>query len=605
MKKVLVVFCLLLVASPVFAAEKKFQLTVERARVQLGESVELRMKFDDVQNMPAPQIPPRDGFDTQYYGPSTMMQFINGKMSRSVTHVYSLRPLKEGQYHLGPFAFSYNGDRYVSNEITLTVESSGVSRGNQNVVSGSAQVGDVSLDDYVYLTMEVEKKKVYVNQIVPVIIKLYINQFSVREIQFPEIAHEGFSVADFDKPKQYREIVNGEYFDVVEFNTNIFATRTGEFSLGPAELECSLLLKRGSGRRRTSTFGDFFGDDFFDNFFASYDKKPITVKSSDIKFNVLSMPSEGKPRDFKGTLGSYNFTASISPKEVRVGDPITVTMKVEGKGNLNTVMLPQIESLDGFKTYDPHVTTSESGKTFEQILMPLDENVSAVPVITFSYFDVELGEYKTIKKGPFPIKVASVPEGEQNLRIVEMPHESAQPVIREVLGRDIVYIKEDLGAVFKAGQPLVKDFRYVAVHMLPPVLFFSSLILVKRQERLKTDVKYARRLNAPKNARKGINKAHEYLRKNDIEGFYDAVFKTLQEYIGNKFHVPVGGITVDAVNDIFKDKGIAVEQFEIMKKIFSDCDVARYAIANFKVENMQITYGELKTVIDYLEKVKL
>ena len=128
----------------------------------------------------------------------------------------------------------------------------GAPQGNQQE---SASAGSMQgLEDRVFLIMQVDKKKAYVNEIIPVTIKLYINRLTIRDIQFPELLHEGFSVDTFDKPNQYREALGGVGYDVIEFNTNIFATRPGELSLGPATLRCNLLIKKTSRRRSRSPF---------------------------------------------------------------------------------------------------------------------------------------------------------------------------------------------------------------------------------------------------------------------------------------------------------------------------------------------------------------
>ena len=72
--------------------------------------------------------------------------------------------------------------------------------------------------------MQVGKKRLYVNETTPLVIKLYVNGLAIRDIQYPQFPHQGFSVDKFATPRQYQETLNGIGYDVIEFNTNIFGT---------------------------------------------------------------------------------------------------------------------------------------------------------------------------------------------------------------------------------------------------------------------------------------------------------------------------------------------------------------------------------------------
>ena len=61
------------------------------------------------------------------------------------------------------------------------------------------------LEQRIYLTLQVPKSKAYLNEIVPVTIKMHINKLGVRDIQYPKFKHDGFSIGEFEKAKQYLE----------------------------------------------------------------------------------------------------------------------------------------------------------------------------------------------------------------------------------------------------------------------------------------------------------------------------------------------------------------------------------------------------------------
>ena len=122
---------------------------------------------------------------------------------------------------------------------------------------------------------------------------------------------------------------------------------------------------------------------------------------------------------------------------------------------------------------------------------------------------------------------------------------------------------------------------------------------------MNTDLRYARRLQAPAKARKGIKEIDRLLREGKTGAFFDAVFKTIREYLAARFHLPLGGITAITIEELVKEKNIASEVLEKIEMIFADCDMARYAPSQFGQNQLEDIFQGLKEIIDYLEKQKI
>lgn len=593
------VLCAAIFPAAVFAKELTFEASVNRNVVPLGQSIQLNLQFQDSRSVPAPELPDIDGFQSRYTGPSTMMSIVNGRMSSSITHMYRLVPLKTGKFRLGPFTIKHEGDTYTSNQLLVEVidASSGRSSAPQR-----SRSGETSLKDRLFLTLEAGKSKVYLNEMLPVTIKLYIGGMSVRDVQYPEFGHEGFSVEPQGEPKQYKTQKGGNVYDVIEFSTSIFGTKPGEFVLGPATLRANLILRKQTGRH-SSPFDDFFGGDPFDGFFGRYEKEPIELKSERIPLTVLPVPEDNRPSGFTGAVGNYDFNADVSPLKVKAGDPLTLKMTVSGSGNFSTISLPGLKELKNFKIYEPQVRQEGNEKIFEQILIPLDESAKEVPAVSVSFFNTDTGRYRTITKGPFPVEVLK-PEKKEEIAIYEAPRTEDVLLKKEKLGRDIIYIKESPGNLKDRGEYLYKHIGFLLSHLVPLAAFAALWTVRKRKERLSTDISYARRLKAPKKAKKGIQDAEQCLKKGMPGEFYDTVFNTLRQYIGNRFHLPSGGITADTVEHAFRDKEIEGRILDNIKNIFGECDIARYAPAELGTESMAHTLKSLKEIIDYLERYK-
>lgn len=581
-----------------YCKEIKFNAFLDSRKVSVGSSVQLNLAFEGTQNMPVPQFPELDGFEARYLGPSSMMSIVNGRVSSSITHIYSLLALKAGVFKIGPLKFEYEGNTYVSDQISIEVV-----QGQVPTSSPGSQENAVSQDisDRMFLILNAEKKKVYLNEPVKVSIKLYVNQLGVRDIQFPQILHEGFSISEFDKPQQYREVLGGIEYEVIEFSAVIFGIKPGEFRLGPASVKCNLLVRQRTQRRSPGGFDDFFNSDIFEGFFGGYQAYPMTLKSADIPFSVLALPESNKPEGFLGALGDFDMNVSLSPLEVKAGDPVTLKAEIHGSGSFNTVTMPKINvSEKDFKVYEPQVKQEANSKIFEQILIPLNPNVNTVPAINFSFFDTKTGKYRVISKGPFPIKVLK-PDKEETSTIVEPSGTKIQINKDEPLGRDIIYIKDVLGNVQAKGRYWYNNKLFLGFQLLPLLVLLVFFLFHSHHKRLASDIRYARKLHAPRKAKAGLNKAKELLEKGSLEEFYDSVFDTLQEYLGDKFHLSSKSITISVIDDVLRSKGVAEKTLTQLRDIFKSCDMARYAASSLTRQDQEDTLNELQEVIAYLQ----
>jgi hypothetical protein len=602
----------LFLVSTASASNIQLEVTVDRQKMALGEALQLNLTFQGTQNISAPSIDKIDGFDARYLGPSTMVSIVNGVVTSSITHVYTLVPLKTGTFTIGPFSVEAQGKTLTSKPITIEVVSA-PSRGQQLTPGQALQepppskIDAEELKDRIFLILSAGKRKAYLNEIMPLTIKLYVNRLGVRDIQFPEIETNDFSIEKFGQPKQYREEFGGVLYDVIEFTTDMFAIKPGEFTLGPAKLKCNLVVRRQGQAHRRSPFDDdffsgFFNDDVFNDFFGRYEAYPLELKSADLPITVLPLPVEGKPEGFDGALGNFQLNVEATPIEVKAGDPITLKMTVKGEGNFDSVKAPKLQSKDGFKVYDPQVKQNESGKIFEQFLIPESEKVTHIPQINFSFFNTKTGQYKVLTYNPIPITVSKADETQTKL--IELPQAQVKIAQKEELGRDIIYLKNSVGKLKRIGYYLYQSFGFWLFQIISFILFIGIALFHFKRQKLITDERYARRLRAPGKAKKGIQEIGKLLREGKTEAFFDAVFKTMREYLADRFHLPAGGITAITIEELAKERGIVGEVLDKIKRIFSDCDMARYAPSQFGQKQLEDIFQSLKEIIDYLEKQK-
>lgn len=619
LKVLTLISCVIFFCAGISSAEDiSFEATVDKNVSRVGSGIKLSLTFNGIQNIPAPDLPDIKGFEWKYIGPSTLMSIVNNKVTSSITHIYLMIPEKTGELEIPSLSITYNDKTYSSKPIPVEIVSSSSrlpaptaggpsSTAGRPAASRAQDNTNEKLRDKLFLSVNLRKNNAYVNEKIPLSVKLYINNLSVRNITYPIIENEAFLIDKFSQPRQYQEVLNGIAYTVIDFGTDIYGLYPGSFRIDPVEVSCVVAVRRKpSGRtRRASAFDEsFFNSSIFESFFGQYENHPIAIRSSEIPIEILALPDEGKPESFDGALGNFNFTVQASPRAVQVGDPITLLMKVSGTGNFNTVNPPRLDISGSFKTYEPDIKLEPKCKTFEQVIIPKSDKVTGVPEVSFSFFNTGTKAYKTITAAPIPIDVRPLKKG-QELKVFEPSRASGNSVKRvEILGRDIVYIKDSPGVIRRKGSLLCAKRALSVLFILPALAVILAIIMRLRRDRLVSDVRYARRLKAPRKAKKNLALARGFLKAEKTAKFYDAVFKALQEYIGDKFHLSTAGITSSVIDEL-KARGVDRLILDDLKRCFDACDSSRYAPLSTQTDEAASVMELLESVIDRMEKLKV
>ena len=181
---------------------------------------------------------------------------------------------------------------------------------------------------------------------------------------------------------------------------------------------------------------------------------------------MSALPEDNRPQDFSGAIGQFDFQASVSPLQVKAGDPLTLKMEIKGSGNFKDFKIPEFTAA-GFKTYQPSVKNAGDDKTAEEVIIPTNSSIKEVPAMQFSYFDTSIKDYKTVTQGPFDIQVTA-PNPDQDFKAVGFAdiskETSPQPVhpfsIGKILSGIFGFLKKlsgsmwfwvCLGSIFAAG----------------------------------------------------------------------------------------------------------------------------------------------------------
>lgn len=127
---------------------------------------------------------------------------------------------------------------------------------------------------------------------------------------------------------------------------------------------------------------------------------------------VQEPPVAGRPDDFTGVVGDVRIGARFDSADVRAGDPMTLTVRVSGEGNVKFFQRPSIEIPWGDLVpanerveLDSTLPMVRGAKEFDWILTPRVAGELELPAFRYSYFDPSSGQYETALTEPDTLTV--------------------------------------------------------------------------------------------------------------------------------------------------------------------------------------------------------
>ena len=497
-----------------FADPPSVTAVLSNSETVVGETVELQIKVTGPGDANPPEEISIDGLEIHATGQSRRFEIHNFSTSSSVTYNYTILPLKAGRFTIPPQTVRAGGSLLRTPALTLNVADSPGNLSNARPSRGT-QSQSVRASDLVFAELIVPKKTAYVGEIVPVQIRMGFDpRVRPRLVEAPEITGQGFTAQKLQESGQTSDTINGRPYDVVTYKTAIAAAHAGKFELGPVKAKAQVLVPRARSAPRPRSRSPFdlfdlddpFSDPFFSNPFAQLgERREVEIKSEPVALEVKPLPPNAPP-SFSGAIGNFTMLTDAKPKDVQVGDPITVTTEISGRGNFDRVNAPAVEDERGWHKYPPSSKFKQddevgiSGtKTFETVLSP-NEKKQTLPLLAFSYFDPIKEHYVTLRSEPVAINVqggAAAPNVAAAQTASPAPATTTRPAPATqttVKPQDILYQLTDRGRTMESFAPIYTR-RFFWVAQLIPLLVVLGFAAWKIRQ-AKIDNRETRRLAA-------------------------------------------------------------------------------------------------------------
>ena len=432
------------------------------------------------------------------------------------------------------------------------------------------------------------KTEVYVGERVDLTLTLYIGSIRIRDLQYPVIAADGVTLDKFSQPDEGSGVLDGQRYHTVTLRTTMTPVRPGT-----VDLAASMAMNMVTGRRGM--------DPMFDSFFPA-EAKPVEVRAEPARLTVLPLPEQGKPADFAGAVGRFDFTLAAKPTALDVGDPITLRMQITGAGNLANVTAPTVPVDDRFRAYDAQPVKGEDSaerRVFEQVVIPKVADVRELPAVRFTFFDPDAHAYRSIAQGPTALTVRAVREAKPEVVDANQPAAEQLEPKAQPLGRDIVYIKDAPGPLLARGPHLYQRPVFLLVQVVPAALFAVIWAYTRRRDRLAADPRLVRFRQAGRAARRALSA----LGGGAADArFYDELSAALAAYLSAKLDLPPGAVDRERVLARLDGNGCATEMRERVGALFHLVEQARYAPSQVGAAERNTALELAKGIVDGLER---
>jgi hypothetical protein len=575
--------------------------------IYVGEGFNFYIVIQGSENAGQVDLQPLREYNPQSAGnrKQSSINIINGRTTQSVTTImtYILTASREGRLQLPSLTVEVDGKTHRTNPVAVNIIRPGTT-------------------DQLDLEVTLSQQQCYAGQPVIMTVKFYISA-DVGDFQFniPAFSGDEFYIEepDVSDPQaklyqlntgmtvmvsQYRVVHNNKESILISFSKVLIPKRSGKIAIEPSSVSAAVAV----GRTRSR--------DPFDSFFGGQTQyRRFIVNSGPLELEVLPLPDEGRPAQFYGLVGQYTISASATPTQVSIGDPITLTIKIGGGKYLKPVQWPELENVPAlaanFKIPSQKASPviDDGLKVFTQTIRANNEQVTEIPPIPLVYFDAEQGRYVTAQTEPIKLEVAPT----KILTNADLEGSDFAPINREIEA-----IKKGLSANYEDLDSL-NDMSFsplaalaspgYAVIWAVPLLGLMSSFFIKLFTHTSPEKVAARR------RRLACGKALGQLKKLGVESVppsnrgqdardtiqqNEQLVSIMKQYIGEKFDKTAGSLTPDDCHDAI----IAATQDSLSadkyRAIIADLEAGRYAPMEINIDSEKIK--EVSELVRCIEK---
>lgn len=606
--------------------------SVNTKHVGLGQQLQLTISVtaeNEAASPNDPRLPGLDGFALRgkSEGTSVRHEMVNGQILNRVTiqHHYILEPERDGKLQIGAAEVVVGKDVYKTTPISVEVSRKPVAQNNAQQMpkgddtedevdamfsqllkrrglipslpgSGSGLGGggnapnaiDVKPpegDEAFFVRAEVDKTSAYVGEQITVNFYVYtrhqIQNFD--SLKYPDL--KNFWKEDLEISTSFR------FEDVIVKGIVYRRALLASYALFPIKegnLKIDSYKTRGTVVMSNNGFGAFgFGQPY------QYSKA-----SPEIKIQALALPQKSMPKDFSGAVGDFEIRAEVPSQKIAVGQPFSLKIRIEGRGNAKSVELPPLGLPSSVEVYDTKNETKffrdgQSFKEFEVLLIPRAEGALQIPSIPLSYFNPATRSYSSKSTQPISLQVGSGGGlANTNSNTTQQPSGATKPKV-QALELPTLSIENESASQFS------DKFGWMGLGFFHLAIVLGLLFAANRQMGWN-----AARDKQRKEFRARVKKVETAV---SSKSYQEAALQTLNLmswFLGQLGNQDLTGLSFDRVSQVLPIK-IQKELGKQLQNLYDQLKVIAYAAADERKNLDQKTMKALVTeMVSCLEKSK-
>ena len=578
MKKYIAAIVLLVCGT--LSAQVQFEARVSKTTLGLNE----RLRIDFMMNVDGDNFvqPSFDGFRI-IAGPSQQVSqsWVNGRSSFEKAYSYFLTPNQKGTFIIKPAAIEYNGQIYKTAPIKIIVTAATEQPRDPNDTQ-------MSVDENLYLVADVSKINPYINEPITVVYKLYFGNIGISnlgESSKPKYNDFWSQNIEIKQPVAEEGIFKGQNFRfIVLKKVVLYPQKSGRLKIEPLSLSVDVQLP--TNRR-----------DMFGRMMLTETTKRVSAGAKTI--NVKPLPEAGKPDDFSGAVGDFDFKVTPSKTNLKHGESLDLVVSVSGKGNLKLFSLPKPVVPNALEMYDAvhseDISTPLSGMAGKSsdsyAIIPQYRGNYPVKPMQFSYFDLSSGTYKTLNSpqiminvldGPTPADSTATGGNKNKIAAVE----------------EFKNIKSKTNLVPIDKEDFFGSNLFIGLLLLPFLLVPIIVLFKKKKEAMDGDVSGNRIRMNNRLAKKYLSEAKKQI--NNKELFYIALEKAMHNFLKAKLHIETSEMSKDNIQELLLSRNAKTEAVNDFIVLTENCEVARYAPSSSVT--IQQDFDKAVFIISELEK---
>jgi tetratricopeptide (TPR) repeat protein len=189
-----------------------------------------------------------------------------------------------------------------------------------------------------------------------------------------------------------RRQVGSHCFDALVYQRALFPLMSGRFAIPPAQLVYSLPLSA--------------------SFFSREETHELQTDSTIVV--AVEPPMQGRPASYGGAVGNLRVASKLDTVASRVGDPMRLTVRVSGSGNVKLFPRPSVGVAWGSLVKgDERVQVDSSArrisgaKEFDWVLTPKIAGELDLPPIRYTYFNPDSRRYEVASTNPTRVHISA------------------------------------------------------------------------------------------------------------------------------------------------------------------------------------------------------